>query len=183
MKTLLKWLLIAGLVGLIVGAVGSAFAHVLAIVFLDRFCKNTGDRGTNTVTSSVHSSTDIPLKMAPLIFAECLTAPLLGMPVQLAAACGMVGVFCGVTNCPITSLLISFELFGFAGMPYYLVTVAVSYLLSCKFGLYQRILYSKTETRYINSHAHCLLDFLTIPDSCDKFMKSLPLGGERNEKG
>ena len=31
----------------------------------------------------------------------------------LCAAMGMVAVFCGVTNCPITSILIAFELFGF----------------------------------------------------------------------
>ncbi len=86
----------------------------------------------------------------------CLLAVPLGIPVPLAAACGMIGVFCGVTNCPITSLLISFELFGFAGMPYYLVTVAVSYMISGNFGLYhaQRIIYSKTETRYINEYSH-----------------------------
>ena len=77
----------------------------------------------------------------------CAVAPLFGLPVELMAACGMAGVFCGVTNCPITSLLISFELFGLEGMPYYLITVAVSYLLSGYGGLYhtQRIAYSKTE--------------------------------------
>ena len=86
----------------------------------------------------------------------CAVAALVGLPVPLAAACGMVGVFCGVTNSPITSLLIGFELFGFAGMPYYLVTVAVSYMMSGNFGLYrsQRLMYSKTETRFINSHTH-----------------------------
>jgi len=84
----------------------------------------------------------------------CLTAALLGLPVPLVAACGMVGVFCGVTNCPITSLLIAFEMFGFAGMPYYLVTVAVSYMISGNYGLYhdQRLMYSKTETKFINGH-------------------------------
>ena len=77
----------------------------------------------------------------------CFIGPVLGLPMELATACGMVGVFCGVTNCPITSLLLAFELFGFAGMPYYLVTVAVSYLLSGYFSLYgsQQIVYSKTE--------------------------------------
>ena len=85
-----------------------------------------------------------------------LTASLLGLPVPLVAACGMVGVFCGVTNCPITSLLIAFELFGFAGMPYYLVTAAVSYMISGNYGLYhdQRLMYSKTETKFINGHTH-----------------------------
>ena len=86
----------------------------------------------------------------------CVMTPLFGFDVPLAAAMGMIGVFCGVTNCPITSLLISFELFGFAGMPYYLTTVAVSYMLSGYYGLYhaQRIIYSKTETHFINTITH-----------------------------
>ena len=82
-------------------------------------------------------------------------ASLLGLPMELAAACGMVGLFCGVTNCPMSSLLIAFELFGFEGMPYYLITVAVSYMFSGYYGLYraQKIMYSKTETQFINTTA------------------------------
>lgn len=85
----------------------------------------------------------------------CAVASLFGLPVTLVAACGMVGLFCGVTNCPLTSLLISFELFGFEGMPYFLVTIAVSYMLSGYYGLYhaQRIMYSKTETNFVNKAA------------------------------
>ena len=88
-------------------------------------------------------------------FGSCV-AVLLGLPMELVTACGMVGVFCGVTNSPISSLLIAFELFGFAGMPYYLVTVAVSYMISGRYGLYraQRLMYSKTETKFINSTTH-----------------------------
>ena len=76
----------------------------------------------------------------------CVTAAFVGLPMELAAACGMVGVFCGVTNSPITSLLVAFELFGFEGMPYYLVTIAVSYLVSGHYSLYheQRITHSKS---------------------------------------
>ncbi len=83
-------------------------------------------------------------------------AALLGLPMELVAACGMAGVFCGVTNSPITSLLLCFELFGIEGMPYYLITVAVSYLISGRYGLYraQRIMYSKTETKFINATTH-----------------------------
>lgn len=82
----------------------------------------------------------------------CAVASLFGLPAALVAACGMVGLFCGVTNCPLTSLLISFELFGFEGMPYYLTTVAVSYMLSGYYGLFraQKIMYSKTETNFVN---------------------------------
>lgn len=77
-------------------------------------------------------------------------AALLGLPMELVAACGMVGLFCGVTNAPIASLLLSFELFGYEGMPYYLVTVAVSFLVSGCHSLYkrQKIVYSKTQTSY-----------------------------------
>lgn len=83
-------------------------------------------------------------------------AVFMGMPVTLVAACGMVGVFCGVTNCPITSLLIAFEMFGFDGMPYFLITIAVSYMLSGYYGLYsaQRIMYSKLQTKFVNLKAH-----------------------------
>ena len=81
----------------------------------------------------------------------CAAAPLMGLPAQLLAACGMVGLFCGVTNSPITSLLIAFELFGFEGMPYYLVTIAVSYMVSGQHSLYhkQKIVFSKTRTNYV----------------------------------
>jgi len=80
----------------------------------------------------------------------CVLGPLLGLPMELTAACGMAGVFCGVTNSPITALLIAFELFGFAGMPYFLITIAVSYMLSGYESLYhkQRIVYSKLQTSF-----------------------------------
>lgn len=86
----------------------------------------------------------------------CLFGNLLGFSPTLCTAVGMASVFCGVTNCPITSLLISFELFGYDGMPYFLLAVSFSYMLSGYFGLYhsQRIVYSKYKTNYINKSTH-----------------------------
>ncbi|MBQ7507669.1 MAG: chloride channel protein [Lachnospiraceae bacterium] len=85
-----------------------------------------------------------------------LFAVIFGLPVGLCSAVGMCALFCGVTNCPITSLLISFELFGFAGMPYFLVAVAISYVVSGYYGLYssQKIVYSKYKTDFINRRTH-----------------------------
>ena len=82
----------------------------------------------------------------------CLFGTMIGFSPSLCAAIGMTSVFCGVTNCPITSLLISFELFGYEGMPYFLLAIAFSYMLSGYFGLYssQKIMYSKYKTNYIN---------------------------------
>lgn len=51
-------------------------------------------------------------------------------------------------------MFLSFELFGFESMPFVLLTVAISYLESGYFGLYhsQKILYSKTKLKFINTH-------------------------------
>ena len=74
-----------------------------------------------------------------------------GIKVIIAAA-GMAALFCGVTNCPITAMLISFELFGFSGVAYYLIAISISYSLSGYYSLYkdQTIIYSKYKARYIN---------------------------------
>ena len=86
----------------------------------------------------------------------CLFGNLVSFSPAMCAAVGMTSVFCGVTNCPITSLLISFELFGYDGMPYFLLAVAFSYMLSGYTGLYrsQKIVYSKFKTNYINKQTH-----------------------------
>ncbi len=86
----------------------------------------------------------------------CLFGNLIGFSPVLCTAIGMSAVFCGVTNCPITSLLISFELFGYEGMPYFLLAIAFSYRLSGYYGLYhsQKIVYSKYKTNYINRKTH-----------------------------
>ncbi|MDE5865649.1 MAG: chloride channel protein, partial [Lachnospiraceae bacterium] len=85
----------------------------------------------------------------------CLFGNLIGFSPALCTAAGMAAVFCGVTNCPISSLLISFELFGYAGMPYFLLAVAFSYMFSGYYGLYhgQKIMYSKHKTSFINKMA------------------------------
>lgn len=82
----------------------------------------------------------------------CLMAPLLGMDAGFGAALGMVAVFCGVTNSPMTSILLGYELFGGQGVALMALCAAVSYLLSGYSGLYheQKIMYSKTEPVFIN---------------------------------
>jgi H+/Cl- antiporter ClcA len=68
----------------------------------------------------------------------------------------MCALFCGVTNCPVASLLICFEMFGFDAMPFFLLAVSFTYLFSGNFGLYhgQVIRYSKYEPGKVNAHTH-----------------------------
>lgn len=75
----------------------------------------------------------------------CAFGHLAGMSPSLCAAVGMIALFCGVTNCPLASLFISAELFGLGCVPYCLLVIAVSYLLSGYYGLYktQKFQYSK----------------------------------------
>lgn len=82
----------------------------------------------------------------------CVVAPLMGMDAGFGAALGMVAVFCGVTNSPMTSILLGYELFGGQGVALMALCAAVSYLLSGYSGLYkeQKILYSKTSPIFID---------------------------------
>ncbi len=84
----------------------------------------------------------------------CFMGQVFGLSPSLCAASGMVALFAGVTNCPITSILIAFELFGFGGVSYYLIAVAIGYALSGYYSLYkdQRIVYSKYKTTYVNKN-------------------------------
>lgn len=77
----------------------------------------------------------------------CLVGGALGLSPSLCAAVGMVALFCGVTNSPITSLVIAFELFGMEAYPYLILGIAVSFALSGYHSLYytQRILHNKNE--------------------------------------
>lgn len=81
--------------------------------------------------------------------------PLLGLPHGFSGALGMTAVFCGSTNCPVTSLLLSFELFGGEGMVLFALCSAVSYMLSGYSSLYseQKIVYSKYKTEWIDKKA------------------------------
>ena len=85
----------------------------------------------------------------------CLMGQILHISPSLAGACGMAAVFCGVTNSPISSLLISLEMFGFEGAPFYFIAIAISYMQSGYYGLYrsQKIMYSKVKTKFINRNA------------------------------
>lgn len=86
----------------------------------------------------------------------CVVGPLLGLPPAFSAALGMIALFCGVTNCPIAAMVISFELFGYIRPVYFLITVAISYTLSGYYSLYrqQKIVYGKLENEYVDRATH-----------------------------
>ena len=85
-----------------------------------------------------------------------VVGPLLGLPSSLAAAIGMGCLFTCVTNCPLGTLLICFEMFGFEGWPYYLLAIAIASTVSGNYGLYhhQKIRYGKFSLGREDANAH-----------------------------
>ena len=85
-----------------------------------------------------------------------VVGPLLGLSPSFGAGIGLISVFCGVTNCPLASMILSVEIFGSEGLMYFAISCAIGYLLSGYTGLYseQKILYSKTKAEYINRKTH-----------------------------
>ena len=92
-------------------------------------------------------------EIVPTLFAGstfgCVVASLVGLPAPFAASLCMMALFCGVTNCPIASIFLAFELFGSEGLVLYGLACAVSYLLSGQFSLYtaQTLRFSKLEMK------------------------------------
>ena len=80
---------------------------------------------------------------------------ILGLGGSFAASLGMTAVFCGATNCPITSILLAYELFTSRGLPLYALCCAISYMLSGYYGLYseQKIIYSKFKATWVDRKA------------------------------
>ena len=85
-----------------------------------------------------------------------LFGSLTGLPVSLSAACGMIALFAGATNCPIASLLIAMEMFHGQGLSYFAITVALSFVLSGYYSLYgtQRFAYSKLKLEKMDTREH-----------------------------
>ena len=86
----------------------------------------------------------------------CTLGSLLGLPAGFGAAIGMLSMFCGCLNCPISTILLGLEMFSGGDLRCFAIAAAVSYVLSGNFGLYsrQKIMYSKLRPEYINSYTN-----------------------------
>lgn len=99
-------------------------------------------------------------EIVPVLFTGCAfgtwAGPLLGLPHGFSGALGMSAVFCGATNCPLSSILLAFELFGGDGLPLYALCCGVSFMLSGYYGLYseQKIIYSKFKPEWVDKKTH-----------------------------
>ncbi len=79
----------------------------------------------------------------------CAVGPLLGLDPAFGAAISMIALFCGVVNCPMASIFLAIELFGGGGLLFFAIAIALSFLVSGRYSLYesQKIVFSKLEAR------------------------------------
>ncbi len=84
----------------------------------------------------------------------CIIAPLLGLDPSFCAAMGLIAVFCGATNCPITSVFLSVELFGGSGILFFLIACAVSYMVSGYYSLYGEQVFTGSKYELGNFELH-----------------------------
>ena len=75
----------------------------------------------------------------------CVMGGLLGLDPGIAAALGLVGLFCCATNSPVASLILSIEMFGGANLYAFAAVSVICFVLSGNCGLYasQIIQFSK----------------------------------------
>ena len=117
------------------------YAFVLKMIFT-ALTLNAGFKGGEIVPSFFVGATF-----------GCVAAPLLGLSPSFGGAVAMIAVFCGVTNAPMTSILLGYELFIGVGIEPMALIAAISYMTSGYHSLYheQKILYSKIRPKFINT--------------------------------
>ena len=81
----------------------------------------------------------------------CTFGMLLGLPAGYAAAFGLVGLFCAVTNSPIAAIILSVELFGAANIHIFALVCVIVFVISGKWGLYSSQIFSFTKAREFQS--------------------------------
>ncbi len=82
----------------------------------------------------------------------CVLGGLLGMDPGVAAALGLIGLFCCVTNSPLASIVLSVEMFGGGNLHIFSLVCVIGFVLSGRSGLYvsQLLRFSKTSTAGIH---------------------------------
>ena len=76
----------------------------------------------------------------------CVAGGLLGLDAGIAGALGLVGLFCCATNSPLTSIILSIEMFGSGNLYAFALISVIAFVISGNWSLYssQKIKYSKS---------------------------------------
>ncbi len=135
------------------------FAFILKIIFTS-FTLGTGFQGGEVTPLFVIGST----------FGNTLSS-ILNISPSFLAALGLIGVFAGATNAPITSFVLGLEMFGSAGMEFMFMTCAISYLFSGHSGIYTSQKIGMSKSRLIKVPQESTLAYYRKKKSGEKNLK------------
>ena len=79
----------------------------------------------------------------------CLLGNLLGLDPGYAAAFGLIGLFCAVTNSPIAAIVLSVEMFGCTNMHVFALVCVIVFVMSGKWGLYSSQIFQFSNARLL----------------------------------
>ena len=82
----------------------------------------------------------------------CVLGGLLGLDAGMAAALGLIGLFCCATNSPFASIVLSVEMFGSANLHLFALVCVICYVLSGNSGLYASQIIQFSKTSMAGSH-------------------------------
>ena len=82
----------------------------------------------------------------------CVLGGLLGLDPGIAAALGLVGLFCCVTNSPITAVILSIEMFGSTNLYLFAFVCVIAFVISGNWGLYASQIIQFSKARMVRKH-------------------------------
>ena len=82
----------------------------------------------------------------------CVLGGLLGLDPGFAAALGLVGLFCCVTNSPIAAIILSVEMFGSTNVYLFAFVCVIAFVLSGNWGLYSSQIIQFSRARLVKKH-------------------------------
>ena len=83
---------------------------------------------------------------------SCALGGLLGLDPGIAAALGLVGLFCCVTNSPIAAIFLSIEMFGSANVYLFAFVCVIAFVISGNWGLYASQIIQFSKSRMVKRH-------------------------------
>ena len=82
----------------------------------------------------------------------CALGNLIGLDPGFAAALSLVGLFCCVTNSPITAIVLSIEMFGSANVYLFAFVCVIAFVISGNWGLYASQIIQFSKSRMVKRH-------------------------------
>ena len=82
----------------------------------------------------------------------CLLGGIVGLEPGIAAALGLVGLFCCATNSPFASIMLSIEMFGSTNTYLFAFVCVIAYVISGNWSLYGSQIIEFSKTRMVRRH-------------------------------